>query len=303
MKILVTGAAGQLGVAMVRVLSGRHDVVATSLEDLDVRDDRAVAAAVESARPDAIVNCSAYTDVDGAEDEPVEALAVNAFSVRSLAAAAARSGCALVHYSTDFVFDGRAAVPYTETDAPNPRSTYACSKLIGEWFAQEAPRHYVLRVESLFGGMPAGPGVRRTSVDRIVDAIAAGQDARVFVDRTVSPSYTADVTEVTRQLLEERLPGGLYHCVNSGSCTWYDLAAEVARQMARPARLVAVPVADVKLRAERPKYCALSNRKLAGIGIVMPPWQDAISRYLRARGAADTSAPSAPRLDRPLPRP
>ncbi len=223
--------------------------------------------------------------MDGAEDQPVEALAVNAFAVRSLAKAATGVGCVLVHYSTDFVFDGRASAPYTEEDAPNPRSTYACSKLIGEWFAQETPRHYVLRVESLFGGLPGTPGARRTSVDRIIDAIVAGEEARVFVDRTVSPSYTVDVSRATQHLLEANLPVGLYHCVNSGSCTWYELAVEVGRQLALEPRLLAVPVAEVRLRAERPTYCALSNAKLGAVGVSMPRWENAITRYLAARHA------------------
>jgi dTDP-4-dehydrorhamnose reductase len=285
MKILITGAAGQLGAAMVRGLSGRHDVVPTTLDHLDVRDAAAVGAAMAAVRPDAIVNCSAYTDVDGAEDNPVEALAVNAFAVRVLGEAAARAGAVLVHYSTDFVFDGRADSPYEETDPPNPRSTYACSKLIGEWFAEEAPRHYVLRVESLFGGLPGAPGARRTSVDRIVDGILAGEEARVFVDRTVSPSYTVDVVQATTRLLEAALPFGLYHCVNSGCCTWYELAVEVGRQLRLQPRLLAIPVGEARLRAERPAYCALSNAKLASVGVPMPGWQDAIARYLIARNA------------------
>jgi dTDP-4-dehydrorhamnose reductase len=285
MKVLVLGATGQLGAAMVRHLALRHEIVATTVDDLDVRDQAAVRARVAAARPDAIVNCSAFTDVDGGEDHPVEALAVNAFAVRSMAQAATHANALLVHYSTDFVFDGRASMPYTEDDVPNPRSTYASSKLIGEWFAAEAPRHYVLRVESLFGGLPGAPGVRRTSVDRIVDSIVAGQEARVFVDRTVSPSYTVDVSVATECLLEQQAPFGLYHCVNSGQCTWYELAVEVARQLKREPRLLAVPVADVRLRAERPKYCALSNAKLAAAGITMPAWQDALARYLDVRGA------------------
>jgi dTDP-4-dehydrorhamnose reductase len=286
MKILIAGAAGQLGLAMTDRLSRRHDVTPTTLEDLDVTDDRAVRDAVARLAPDAIVNCTAFTDVDAAEERPVEALAVNAFAVRSLARAASDAGCVLVHYSTDFVFDGRACAPYTEADHPNPRSTYACSKLIGEWFAEETPRHYVLRVESLFGGLPGAPGSRRTSVDRIIDSILAGQEARVFVDRTVSPSYTVDVSMATERLLEERLPHGLYHCVNSGFCTWYELAVEVGRRLGISPRLLAVPVADVKLRAERPTYCALSNARLESAGIAMPTWQDAIGRYLAARGVA-----------------
>ena len=283
MRVLVTGAAGQLGLAIVDALSGAHEVVSTSVEELDIRDDRAVRSFVESTRPGAIVNCAAYTDVDGSEDHPVESLEVNAFAVRSLAAAAARVGAALVHYSTDFVFDGEADRPYVEEDAPNPRSTYACSKLIGEWFAAETPRHYVLRVESLFGAVPAPGEARRTSVDRIVDAILEGRPARVFVDRTVSPSYTLDVAAVTRGLLEGGAAPGLYHCVNSGACTWAELGREVGRQLGTEPQLVAVPMADAGLRASRPRYCVLSNARLQAAGFPMRTWQDALAHYLSSR--------------------
>src|SRR6185503_3935596 len=145
MRIAVVGALGQLGSAVVQEFSAAHDVVALAHADLDVCDDRQVASAMERIRPQAIINCAAYNDVDGAEDHPVEALNLNAFSVRALALAAAAHDAVLVHYGSDFVFDGTAAAPYTEQDRPNPRSVYAISKLLGEWFAADAPTSYVLR--------------------------------------------------------------------------------------------------------------------------------------------------------------
>jgi dTDP-4-dehydrorhamnose reductase len=286
MKVLVVGAAGHLGAAVADDLSASADVVRVTRDSLDVRDYRAVDSVVARLRPDAVVNCAAYTQVDRAEDEPVEALNVNAFAVRALASAAGAAGAAFVHYSTDFVFDGNASRPYTEEDPPNPRSTYACSKLVGEWFARDAPRHYVLRVESVFGSLPAGPGGRRTSVDRIVDGILDGEPVRVFTDRTVSPSYHHDVAAATRALLDRRLPSGLYHCVNSGSCTWEELAREAARQLGVTLRVEALRMADAGLRAQRPQYCALSNRKLVAAGVDMPAWQNALGRYLAARRRA-----------------
>jgi dTDP-4-dehydrorhamnose reductase len=283
MRVLVVGAAGHLGSAVAEHFAATADVIATTRADLDVGDHRAVESAVRDLKPDAVINCSAYTDVDRAEDEPTAALDVNAFAVRVLAGAARAAGAAFVHYSTDFVFDGTSDRPYTEEDQPNPRGTYACSKLIGEWFAREAGRHYVLRVESVFGCPPAGAGARRTSVDRIVDSIEARQDVPVFVDRTVSPSFRHDVARATQVLLEGLAPAGLYHCVNSGSCTWEELAREAARQLGIAPRLVPMRMADAKLRAARPQYCALSNAKLAAAGFPMPAWQDAIGRYLTSR--------------------
>jgi dTDP-4-dehydrorhamnose reductase len=286
MRVLVVGAAGHLGSAIAEHLSASNDVTATTRADLDVCDPRAVEEAVRRIRPDAVVNCSAYTDVDRAEDEPTEALEVNAFAVRRLAAAARAAGSTFVHYSTDFVVAGAGDRPYTEEDEPNPRSAYACSKLLGEWFARDAGCHFVLRVESLFGSPAPPSNPRRTSVDRILDSILEGREARVFVDRTVSPSSCHDVARATLALLERRPPSGLYHCVNSGSCTWEDLAREAARQLGVEPRLALVRMADANLRAERPRYCVLSNAKLAAAGIVMPSWQDAIGRCLATRRPA-----------------
>jgi dTDP-4-dehydrorhamnose reductase len=263
--------------------------VALRRSELDITDHRAVVDCVSALRPDAIINCAAYNYVDAAEDDPVAALNVNAFGVRSLAHAAANVGAALVHFSSDFVFEGTASRAYAEDDPANPKSVYAASKLLGEWFARDAPSAYVVRVESLFGGLTA-----KSSVDRITDAILEGREARVFVDRTVSPSYVIDVAAATRALLRQEAPSGLYHCVNTGYCTWHELALEIARQLGceADARLVSMSVADVPLRAARPQFAALSNAKLAAF-TPMPTWQDAVARYLQARRrpAATTTDP------------
>jgi dTDP-4-dehydrorhamnose reductase len=282
MRVAVVGARGQLAAAVVRECAETHDVVAFDHSELDVVDDGAVAAAMERVRPDVIVNGAAFNDVDAAEDHPVDALNLNTFAVRALARAARAQGATLVHYSSDFVFDGKASEPYTEDHPPNPQSFYAASKLLGEWFALDAPRAYVLRVESLFGRAP-GAGPEKGSLAFIVKTLMAGGSPNVFADRTVSPTYVIDAARATRQLLETGAAGGLYHCVNSGCCTWLELAQEVARQLGEPewkARLVPVRMSEVDLKAARPRYCALSNDKLRSVGVDMPPWQDALERYL-----------------------
>jgi dTDP-4-dehydrorhamnose reductase len=280
MRIAVVGARGQLGAALVAECAPAHETIAFGRAELDLGDDAAVAAAIARARPDLILNAAAWTDVDGAEDHPVDALNANAFGVRALARAARTHGATLVHYSSDFVFDGKASAPYTETDRPSPQSVYAASKLLGEWFALDAPRAYVLRVESLFGRAP-GTGPAKGSVATIVNTLLAGGVPRVFEDRTISPTYINDLARATRQLVESGAPGGLYHCVNSGHCTWLECAQELARQLGVEPRFVPVRLADMQLRAARPRYCALSNEKLRSVGIEMPAWQDALGRYLK----------------------
>ena len=287
MKVLVTGAGGQLGGVITRSFAASHEVVGLTRAELDITQHLRVLEVARSVEPSVIINCAAYNDVDGAESEAVRAMAVNAFAVRSLAAAASRVGATLVHYSTDFVFDGTAHEPYTEEDAPNPQGVYATSKLLGEWFAADVSRHYVLRVESLFGRSAPGPDdsgrLQGSSLDRMANAIVDGRAVRAFIDRTVSPSYVTDVANATSGLLAGTAPAGLYHCVGSGTATWFEVATELARCLGQEARIEPVTTADVRLRARRPLFCALSNAKLASLGIDMPPWQDAVGRYATAR--------------------
>lgn len=276
MKVLITGAAGQLGQAMVARMRVEHEVTAWARADMDLTHHRAVRAAVDTLSPALIINCASFNQVDLAEDEQLNALDVNAMVVGTLARAAAAVGATFMHYGTDFVFSGTASAPYRETDTPAPQSVYAQSKLVGEWLAADAPEHYVLRVESLFGGPH-----RRSSIDRIADQVLSGAPAPVFHDRVVSPSFVADVVEATMFVIGQRPAYGVYHCVNSGHATWFDVGREIARRLGRPeTALTPVSVLDVPMRASRPQYAALDNGKLAAAGFVMPPWQDAIARYL-----------------------
>jgi len=281
-RVLVTGASGQLAHSVVRAFADQ-EVIAHTRATLDVTDGDAVQRETAKSRPDLIVNCAAFNQVDAAESHPTEAFAVNAFAVRSLARAAESWGAALVHYGSDFVFDGTATEPYDESAAPAPRSVYASSKLVGEWLALEPPRAYVLRVESLFGSPVEWTG-RRGTLDAIVAGLEAGREVTVFTDRTVSPSYVVDVAAATRYLVETGAAPGTYHCVNSGYGTWQQVALEAARILGVAPRLTPITMADMPLAAARPRFCALSNRKLAAAGFAMPAWQDALRRWLAARG-------------------
>jgi dTDP-4-dehydrorhamnose reductase len=279
LRILVTGANGQLAHHIVHTFSD-HAVTALDRKALDLGSPEMVARVVDEIAPDVIINCAAFNNVDGAEDRPLDALAANAFGVRSLALGAERHGATLVHYSTDFVFDGRASEPYLEDAQPSPQSTYAASKLLGEWLALDAPRALVLRVESLFGSPPGFPG-RRGTVDAILDGLRAGREVPVLTDRVVSPSYSPDVAAATRHLLERGAPSGVYHAVNSGHTTWEQFALHLAGLIGTTPNLKRLRTDQLTLRAARPRYCALASPKLVAQGFAMPSWQDAVQRWLR----------------------
>lgn len=283
MRIVVTGAAGHLGAAIVQECAAHgHEVVALTRADLDITDRRAVAARIAEHRPDAVINCAAYNDVDGAERDPAPALEINALAILSLARAASAARAAFVHFSTDFVFDGETDRPYGETDEPRPRSMYGLTKLMGERLAADAQRWYVLRVESLFGGPTAGRGARDGSLGTIVRKLRAREPVTVFTDRTVSPSYAPDVAAAARALLERRAAAGLYHCVNAGAATWDAVAREAAALLGVEPQLEPITLDGLSLAAPRPKYCAMDSSKLATAGVPMRPWQDALRAWLGA---------------------
>ncbi|MEZ5290831.1 MAG: NAD(P)-dependent oxidoreductase [Vicinamibacterales bacterium] len=279
-RVLLTGAGGQLAGAIADRLGGACALTALPRAALDVTSLQSVRAAIDEVRPEVVINCASYNDVDGAERDARTALEVNGLALAMLADAAQRTGARLLHFSTDFVFDPDTDPgPLDEAAPVRPRSVYAQSKLLGEILARRTPRHHVVRVESLFGG--ARP---TSSLDRIAAALLAGGQVRAFADRTVSPSYVVDLAEATAALLARDVPPGLYHCVNSGSATWLEVIRTLAAGLgADPdAQVEPVPFDASAFPARRPKYAALSNAALAAHGVTMPTWQDAIRRYARS---------------------
>jgi dTDP-4-dehydrorhamnose reductase len=282
-RIVITGGRGRLGAVLCDELSAAgHAVFAFTRAELDITCAEQIETRLNPLQPTVIINCAAYNAVDAAETDRATAFAVNAHGPALLAAAAGAMDALFVHFSSDFVFDGTADRPYIETHPPNPLSAYGSSKLAGEVAASRAPRHYIVRVESLFGG--AGNGHRAT-IDFITDAFLADVTVRVAMDRTVTPSYVPDVACATRTHIGSTIPYGIYHCVNRGSTTWYELAQEVARQLDIGGHIEPIRASELIAQAPRPKFCALSNQKLASAGITMPTWQSAVQRHLVGRKA------------------
>lgn len=285
-RVLVTGAGAQLGGTILDRLRDACVLVPLTRQALDVTSATAVARAVAEHRPDIVVNCASYNDVDGAERDAVAAIEINGLAVGVLADACTRCDATLLHFSTDFVFspDDDPGL-LVETSPVAPRCVYAQSKLLGEILARRTPKHYVLRVASLFGGTRT-----KSSLDRIAAAIAAGTTVKAFSNRTVTPSYVVDLAEATAGVLARDVPHGVYHCVNTGKTTWVEVARELARRLGRdPETAVAPSIFDPSaFPARRPTYAAMSNAALAAAGVPLPTWQDAIARYvtaLRASGA------------------
>jgi dTDP-4-dehydrorhamnose reductase len=281
MLVLITGASGRLAGVVDRTLRARkYTVTALDRAALDITHSRQVADVMKDLRPAVVINCSAYNDVDGAETNVRTAFSVNGVGPAVLADAALMFGTTLVHYSSDFVFDGKTAAPYAEDVPPSPLSTYGVSKLAGEVAVRRVPRHYILRVASLFGG--TGTHGHRATVDYFAESMLLGRPVRAALDRMVSPSYADDVALATALLLERRAAFGIYHCINSGLDSWYGVAAEIAKALGISPIIEPVRATEFKSAAARPQFCALADRKLGTVGIQMPAWQSAVRRHITA---------------------
>jgi dTDP-4-dehydrorhamnose reductase len=273
LRVVVLGAGGQLGQSITREMRrAGHEVVAFTRAALDVTQRFAVLDKVAKLKPEVVVNATVL-GVDASEDDPKAALAVNSFAVRTLADVARSAGAALVHFSSDYVFDGAATAPYRETDRPNPVNVYGATKLLGEIYAQNAPRGYVLRVEGLFG-TPGGKG----TIDKMIVEARQGRTLTAFYDRKISPVHVDDVAAAMRRLVEKKANPGVWHCVNSGFATWHELALEIVRILGSASNVIPASLERSGLRVQRPLFSALSNEKLANFGIELPTWQNALAR-------------------------
>ena len=278
MKILLTGGRGLVGRPLARLLAQDHDVHALDIEDLDVTDASAVERTFGEVHPSAVVHLAAWTDVDACEGDPARALAVNAGGTRNVADACRRLGASLLYVSTDYVFDGRKADPYVESDEPDPLSVYGRSKLEGERHVRElAPRWHVVRCQSIYG---AG---RKSFVDAILARAASGGALRVVADQRISPSWADDVAAALAAVLVSARPG-LYHAANAGSCTWWE-CARAALDLSGHADLAieAIRATELARPAPRPANSAFSCAKLeTETGHAPRPWRDALAAYLQS---------------------
>jgi dTDP-4-dehydrorhamnose reductase len=291
-RYVLIGARGQLGSDLVRTFHGVGTLIPLPHEQLDILDGPKAAQTLAELRPTHVINTAAWNLVDRAEDEPRAAFALNADAVGTLAASCDAIGAALVHFSTDYVFDGAKRAPYVEDDTPNPLSAYGESKLAGERLArQRCARAVVIRVAALFGIARSSGKGGSNFVETMLRAAAAGRTLRVVADQTTTPSYTVDVARSVWRLLPDA-PPGIYHVTGAGETTWYDFARDIfAREALTPA-LEAVSAAEFGARAKRPAYSVLAHPALRALGHPEPPsWSEGLAAYLAERRALSATAP------------
>lgn len=282
MRVLLLGSGGQLAEDLCHALAA-EEIVPVSHADLDIGEGESVSQLVNSVRPQCILNAAAFNLVDACEERPEEAIRTNILGVYHVARAAKAAGSVLVHFSTNYVFDGEKNTPYVEHDTPNPISVYGFSKLGGEWAAQQyCKKHFVIRTAALFGR--AGSRSKGGNfVERLIGAAKEGMPLRIVTDQIVNPTLTADLAQcVSRLMRTERY--GLYHIVNKGACSWFEFACEIFRRIGKSPDLVPISSEDFSAKARRPAYSALENAALRTAGLPeMRPWQEALAEYLHER--------------------
>ena len=283
MKILVTGAAGMLGRdVMLAAGNAGHQVVGFGHSELDVTDAEAVGAKVESERPGVVINCAAWTDVDGAEEAEQAATEINGAGAGNVAAAAAAVEASVVYVSSDYVFDGSKGAPYVETDQTAPLSAYGRSKLAGEEATRAAnKRHFVVRSAWLFG--VGGPNF----VETMLRLAADHGEVLVVRDQVGSPTYTWHLAYGIVRLIEG-VEFGIHHMAAAGACSWYEFAREIFDQAKVECKVMSATTEMLGRPAPRPAYSALTSQREHAIEL--PSWQDGLGAYLAQRRAEAEAA-------------
>ena len=294
MTTAVIGASGQLGTDLPQFLRG--EVVPICHSDMELTDSDSIGSCLDRIRPKVVINTAAYNLVDKAEDEGLQAMAVNFLGPTQLARWCLKNDATLVHFSTDYVFGAASSdqaetaslSPRRETDLAVPDSVYAASKLAGENMVRSiCPRHFVLRTCGLYGVAATLGAGKGNFVETMLRLGSERDELAVVNDQHCTPTSTCDLAQATAELIETE-KFGLYHATNSGATTWHDLAAEIFRQARIDVQLRTLTTAEFGAKAARPVFSVLNCEKLeSAIGRPMRPWQDALRQYLADRVQTD----------------
>lgn len=284
-RLLILGANGQLGSDLVRVIADTDN-----FESISITRDKfdAERQSVEKSFPsfgdyDVIINCISYHKTDECEDNAAKSYDINSRFVGDLACYAKANDKTLIHISTDYIFDGRKTEPYIETDSAAPLNLYGISKLAGEFAVRQyAGDYYLLRVSSLFG-VAGASGKGGNFVETMLRMARENKPLKVVADQFMAPTHTLDIAKAILSLTKAEAPSGIYHCCNSGQCSWHQFAREIFDQCGIEANLSETKLSELKMKAARPIFSVLDNRKLA-VFHAMPPWKNALGEYLKLKG-------------------
>ena len=280
-KVLLIGADGMLGGELRERLEKKYEVVGTTLQTLDITDREAVLKKAKEVKPYFIINCAAYTNVDGCEVNYDLANSVNGLAVANIAEAAKENDSTFIHISTDYVFDGKLDVEkiYTEDMIPGPISAYGKTKLIGEKNAEKAEKYYILRTAWLYG--LGGKNFVKT----MLKLSETHDELKVVCDQHGSPTSTTTLCEIIEGIMEKEPAYGVYHSTNEGFTTWYDFTVKIMELAGRSTKVYPVTSEEYKqmnpASSDRPKNSMLSKEKLKNAGIVPSNWEDALANYLK----------------------
>lgn len=283
MKVAVIGANGQLGTDLCRVLAGQKvSVFPLTRREIDVSDSAQVDRVLGALQADVVISTAAFHKVEECEKQPAQSFAVNAVGPRNLALTCRQNNAVLVHFSTDYVFDGGEHRPYAESDLPRPLNVYGVSKLAGEHTVRLTwERHFVIRTCGLYG-VAGSAGKGGNFVETMLKNASEGVAIRVVEDQVLTPTFTGDLAEAVSKLIRTEAYG-LYHVSAEGECSWYEFTRKIFEIEKLKVDLRPVSSTEFSSPVQRPAYSVLSKQKLNQLGIGMKTWQEGLASYLAAR--------------------
>jgi len=282
MNIVVIGSTGQLGTDLIKELENGHEVVGFAHKDIEVSEYNSCLI-LKNYKPDVVINTASFHKTNQCEEEPQKTFLVNSIGARNIAMITKEIDATVVYISTDYVFDGSRNEPYTEADIPAPINTYGISKLAGEHFTKQNPKHYILRIASVFGKTGAR-GKGGNFVETMITKAKKNESITVIDDMWMSPTYTRDASLAIAKIVENHFPYGVYHATNKGCCSWYQFAEQIFQFTGLTPDLAPIKTEHLELKARRPLFSALKSIKLPLHGIDLPTWQEALCEYLIEKG-------------------
>jgi dTDP-4-dehydrorhamnose reductase len=282
MKIAVIGSTGQFGTDLVKTLENGHEVIGLAHKDIEITDYESCTILKEH-RPDIVIDTAAFHMTDKCEDKPLQTFNVNAIGAKNVSIVSKEIAATTVFMSSDYVFDGSKNEPYTEDDTPFPINTYGISKLAGELFTKQNPKHYIVRIASVFG-VAGSRGKGGNFVETMITKAKKGESISVVDDIWMSPTYTKDASLILKRIVESKLPYGTYHATNSGCCSWYQFAECIFQLTGLNPILTPIISEQLTVKAKRPRFSALRSTKLSRYSIETREWKEALRAYLVEKG-------------------